>query len=54
MIVSLIAWIVEAYIPYWLSLLMTAVTRMNPLQTAIASSRFTLNGQVNKWSWMFD
>ena len=35
--VSLIACVVRAYAPNWLSLLMTSVTRVNPLQTAIAS-----------------
>jgi len=35
--VSLIACVVEAYAPFWLSLLKTSVIRVNPLQIAIAS-----------------
>ena len=35
--VSLVACVVAAYVPYWLSLLMTSVNPLIPLQTAIGS-----------------
>ena len=34
---KLIYYAVGTYVPYWLSLLMTSVTRVNPVKLAIAS-----------------
>ena len=42
--VYLTSCVVGAYVPYKLSLLMTSVTRVNPLQAAIASVSGLRNG----------
>ena len=51
--VPLIACVIGDYVPYWLSLLMMAVTRINPLQTArlprVAALKIHLVYLGRKW-----